>query len=462
MVGAGTAEMEHVDPDWDCRHKRYNYVQYCPMKDVLRTLLLEWEERELPTVIPRDYQLEEYLGTALNKALVVTGFRRVGKTYLLFGLIKKLLKTHPKKEVVYINFEDERIPTETETLSNLLPVIQETWGQGPKYLFLDELQNIPDWSKWLRRIIDTEEIKVVVTGSSSKMSSFEIPTELRGRSFEIQVFPLSFKEFPRFKNEALNFNKVGHLPSEKAKLHFLFDEYLIFGGLPEVVLTEDKGKKRELLQNYFQTVVRKEIVERFNVRNQEGLGVLLRLLLNSTHLTVSKLHNNLKSLDHKIGKSTLNKYLSHIESSYFLKPLFYYTPSLKNRLQYPRKPYFIDNGFVSSLSTKFSKNYGRLFENFAFWQLYKKYRKDIFYHTNRFNQEVDFVVFENDRLSTLMQVSWDLDDFETRKREERSLLSLGKKLNCSQLLIITKEKTPSSDPKIEILGIKEFFDFMKA
>lgn len=431
------------------------------MKDILRTILLEWEERELPRTIPRDYQLGEYLDSALNKVLVVTGFRRVGKTYLLFGLIKKLLQTHSKKEVVYINFEDERIPAETGTLSDVLPAIQETWGQKPKYLFLDELQNIPGWPKWVRRIIDTEEIQIIVTGSSSKMSSFEIPTELRGRAFEIQVLPLSFKEFLRFRDEAVDFNKVSHLPNEKAKLHFLFDEYLTLGGLPEVVLTRETGKKAELLQNYFQTVVRKEIVERFKVRNQEGLKILLRLLLDSTHFTVSKLYNNLKSLNYQIGKSTLNAYLSHIESSYFLKSLFYYAPSLKNRLQHPRKPYFIDNGFISSLSTKFSKNYGRLFENFVFWQLYKKYREDIFYYTNRFGQEVDFVIFEDAHPSILVQVGWNLDDFETREREKRALLGLGKKLNCNRLFIVTKEKVPSEDPRIEVLGIKEFFDFLE-
>ncbi len=430
------------------------------MKDILRTILLEWEERELPNVLPRDYQPESYLDSMLNKVLVVTGFRRVGKTYLLFGLIKKLLQTYSKKEVVYINFEDERIPAETEILSQLLPTVQEVWGQKPKYLFLDELQNIPNWSKWLRRIIDTEEIKIVVTGSSSKMSSFEIPTELRGRSFEIQVLPLSFKEFLQFKKKKIDFDKTEHLPNERAKFYFLFDEYLTFGGLPEVVLTEEKGKKAELLQNYFQTVVRKEIIERFNVKNQEGLKTLLRLLLNSTHFTVSKLYNNLKSLNYQIGKSTLNNYLSYIESSYFLKSLFYYAPSLKNRLQYPRKPYFIDNGFISSLSTKFSKKYGRLFENFVFWQLYKKYQEKIYYYTNRFGQEVDFVVFEDNRPSNLIQVSWNLDDFETRKREERALLSLGKKLGCSQLFIVTKEKVPADNPEIEILGVKEFFDFL--
>ena len=427
----------------------------------MRTILLEWEERELPNVLPRDYQPEEYLDTVPHKTLVVTGFSRIGKTYLWLGLIKKLLLTYSKKETVYINFEDDRIPAQTQILSNLLPIIQETWGRKPKYLFLDELQNIPDWSKWLRRIIDTETIKIVVSGSSSKMSSFEIPTELRGRSFEIQVLPLSFKEFLQFKNESVDFSKVTHLPSEKAKLHFLFDEYLVFGNLPEVVLTKDEEKKKELLQNYFQTVVRKEIIERFNIKNQEGLKTLLLLLLNSTHFTVSKLYNNLKSLNYQIGKSTLNKYLSHIESSYFLKSLFYYTPSLKNRLQYPRKPYFIDNGFIFSLSTKFSKNYGRLFENFVFWQLYRKCRENIFYYTNRFKQEVDFVVFENDRPITLMQASWSLDDFETRKREERALLSLGKNLNCNQLFIVTKQKIPSENSKIKILGIKEFFDFLK-
>lgn len=431
------------------------------MKEILRTILYEWEQRELPYVIPRDYQLQQYLDLEVSKVLVVTGFRRVGKTYLLFDLIKQLLKSYSKKDVCYINFEDERIPIEAETLSNLLPVIQETWGQKPKYLFLDELQNMPNWSKWLRRIIDSEEIKIIVTGSSSKMSSFEIPTELRGRFFEVQVFPLSSAEFLRFKKKKIDFEKLPHLPSEQAKFNFLFEEYLVFGGLPEVVLLGETGKKTELLQNYYQTVVRKEIVERFNVKNQESLKVLLRLLLNSSHYTVSRFYNSLKSLNQKIGKTTLNNYLSYIESSYFLKPLFYFSPSLKNQLQYPRKSYFIDNGFVSSLSTKFSKNYGRLFENFVFWQLFKKYKEEIFYYKDRLGREVDFVIFKNNRPEILVQASWDVSDFETREREERALLALGKSLKCEKLFIATKEVVPAGDSRVKTLGIKEFLDFLQ-
>ncbi|MBM4402010.1 MAG: ATP-binding protein, partial [Candidatus Cloacimonetes bacterium] len=358
-------------------------------------------------------------------------------------------------------FEDERLPVQEETLSALLPAIQETWGQKPKYLFLDELQNMPNWSRWLRRLIDTEEIRIIVTGSSSKMSSFEIPTELRGRFFEIQVFPLSLAEYLRFKKEKIDFEKLSHLPSEQAKFNFLFEEYLTFGGLPEVVLLGETGKKMELLQNYYQTVVSKEIIERFNVKNQEGLKVLLRLLLNSTHYTVSNLYNSLKSLNQKIGKTTLNNYLSYIESSYFLKPLFYLSPSLKNQLQYPRKPYFIDNGFIFSLSTKFSKNFGRLFENFSFWQLYKKYKDEIFYYQDRLGREVDFVIFANNRPEILVQVCWDATDFETREREERALVASGKTLKCEKLFIVAKEVVPAGDSRVKVLGVKEFLDFLQ-
>lgn len=139
--------------------------------------------------------------------------------------------------------------------------------------------------------------------------------------------------------------------------------------------------------------------------------------------------------------------------------MFYFSPSLKNQLRYPRKSYFIDNGFISSLSTKFSKDFGRLFENFVFWQLYRKYQEDIFYHQDRFGKEVDFVIFKNNRPDILLQASWDITDFETRQREEKALLALGKSLNCEKLFIVTKEEVSARGAKIKILGVNEFLDF---
>src|SRR3989338_5026084 len=170
------------------------------MKDVIKTILYEWKTKRLPDMFDREINLFKYADTKPQKIIVTTGFRRVGKTYLFLHLIKELLKNKTKEEVVYINFEDERIPLKTEFLTLLLPTIKEVFKEKIVYLFLDEIQNMPIWSKWVRRIYDAENIRLFVSGSSSKMSSREIPTELRGRFLEISLFPLSFKEFLNFKD----------------------------------------------------------------------------------------------------------------------------------------------------------------------------------------------------------------------------------------------------------------------
>ena len=410
------------------------------MNNLLRTLLYEWKDRKLPQIIRRDKVLDTSLQPGTNNATVITGFRRVGKTYLLFEAIDKLLETYSREEVVYLNFEDERITQpSTDLLTNLISEIQATYGKKPKFIFLDELQLVPNWSKWVRRILDTESIQLFITGSSSKMSSSELPTELRGRAWEIKVNPLTFREFLRFKNSDLDFDKTALIKEEMARFRFLLDEYLVYGGLPAVVLTTQE-RKQELLQSYFQTVVQLEIAERYRVDNDVLLRTLLKLLLNSTYVTISKLSNTLKSMGLKSGKTTISNYLSYIESAYFMNELYIYNPSMINQLQYPRKVYFIDTGFITALSTKFSKNMGRLFENLVFQKLIRE-NETIHYYKDKKGNEVDFTVLVNGEATALYQVCYDVSDEETLKREIRSLISAGKTLNCTNLNLLTLLKS---------------------
>ena len=410
------------------------------MNNLLRTLLYEWKDRKLPQIIRRDKVLDISLQPGTNNATVITGFRRVGKTYLLFEAIDKLLETYSREEVVYLNFEDERITQpSTDLLTNLISEIQATYGKKPKFIFLDELQLVPNWSKWVRRILDTESIQLFITGSSSKMSSSELPTELRGRAWEIKVNPLTFREFLRFKNSDLDFNKTALIKEEIARFRFLLDEYLVYGGLPAVVLTTQE-RKQELLQSYFQTVVQLEIAERYRVDNDVLLRTLLKLLLNSTYVTISKLSNTLKSMGLKSGKTTISNYLSYIESAYFMNELYIYNPSMINQLQYPRKVYFIDTGFITALSTKFSKNMGRLFENLVFQKLIRE-NETIHYYKDKKGNEVDFTILVNGKVTALYQVCYDVSDEETLKREIRSLISAGKTLNCTNLNLLTLLKS---------------------
>lgn len=431
------------------------------MNTLSRTLLYEWKDRKLPEVISRDTKIDLSHQPGVRNAIVITGFRRVGKTYLLFEAIEKLLTIYSREEVVYINFEDERITPSTDFLSDLIPQIQAVFGKKPKYLFLDELQTIPNWSKWVRRILDSEEINIVITGSSSKMSSAELPTELRGRAWEITVYPLNFSEFLRFKQTLIDVAKLAFVKEEAARFNFLFEEYLLFGGLPAVVLTAQE-KKQELLQSYFQTVVQKDIAERYKIENDTALKTLLKLLLNSSYITISKLHNSLKSLNVPVGKSTVDNYLSYIETAYFMKELFIYNPSVINQLQYPRKVYFIDTGFMTALSTKFSKNFGRLFENVVFNKLLqddKQENKIVYYYKDLKGNEVDFAILEEGKTKALYQVCFDLSDEETRSREIHSLIKTATRLNCSNLYLIIPEKPgqlilPKS---LKVITAVEFF-----
>jgi predicted AAA+ superfamily ATPase len=426
------------------------------MKDIIKRLLVEWKEKEIPEIIDRETNLEEYLKMKINKIIVLNGFRRVGKTYLLYALIRKLLKQYSREEVIYMNFEDERIPLKTEFLSNVLPTANEIFNKKIKYLFLDEIHNIPDWGKWLRRIYDNYDLKIFVSGSSSKMSEEEIPTELRGRFLEVRVFPLSFKEFLDFKGLSFNLKEAEYSEKEKPFLLKALNEYLIYGGLPEIVL-ENENKKFELAQSYYSTIIKRDIVERYRVKNEETLKVLLRLLLDSKEYSINKTYNTFKSLGQEVGKNSVQRYISYIENSYFgfSVPIFSY--KIKNQVQYLKKIYFIDNVFIGSLSTRFLNNFGRLYENIVAVELRRR-NKEIFYWKNLEKEEVDFVVKEKTRVKQLIQVCFDISEPDTKKRELKSIVKASKDLKCDNLILITENA--SGEENFEWFGIKRKIKFV--
>ena len=426
------------------------------MDKIIKTIFAEWKGKNIPAVIPREINLQDYINIKVNKIIVLNGFRRVGKTYILYGLVNELLNSNSREEVVHINFEDERIPLKTEFLSILLPTAEELFRKKIKYLFLDELHNIPNWSKWLRRIYDNQDIRIFVSGSSSRMSENEIPTELRGRFLEIKIFPLSFKEFLKFKKLDFDFKVLDYSEKEKSLIQKALAEYLTFGGLPEIVLI-DENKKFELAQSYYATVIKRDIVERYKIKNEESLKALIKLLLDSKEYSISKSYNNLKSLGYKIGKSTLQKYISYIESSYFAFSLPIFSHKIKDQMQYPKKIYFVDNAFINSISTKFSNNFGRLYENLVAVELRRK-RKECYYWKNNEKEEVDFILKNNAKIEQLIQVCYDISESDTKKREIRALLKASKDLKCRNLLLINKNY--SGEEKLEWFGIKRNVKFI--
>jgi len=412
------------------------------MRQDLEKIVKEWWDNPLPIVTPRELDLLSYHNLPLRKVIALVGFRRSGKTYSFFSLIEKV----GKENTVYINFEDERFTNDVKVLTTLLDVITEFSGDKSYTLFMDEIQNINGWEKWARRVTETTNHKLFVTGSSSKLSSNELPTELRGRSLTINAKPLNFREFLKFKNVDIKL-----LPQPKI-LNFT-REYLKFGGFPEITII-DEGKKVIVLDEYYRTFLKRDVIERHKLRNKVVISQLIKLLLNSPYYTISKLTNSLNSLGYDVSKTTISKYISYLEESYFIKNLELHTQSVKNRAKAPKKPYFVDNFFISRFSNSFSENLGRLMENLVANNI-----DDCYYWKNYQNHEVDFVVRKEEITSELIQVSYVSQVDEINDREIRSLIKASTELKCNNLKIITwnlEGEIKKNDLVIKLIPLYKF------
>jgi len=399
------------------------------MKPILKELITEWREKNLPNIIEREKDLTKLIDWKILKAIPIVGFRRTGKTFLLLDAAKKI----GKENTLYIDFEDERLPQKTEVLTTLSDIIKEIYGRKKLILLLDEIQNIPNWSKWVRRMLDSFNYQIILSGSSSKLSSKEIPTELRGRCITIELYPLSFSEFLRFKNEDIE--KL----TDPLKLNLL-REYINFGGLPEIVISEE-AKKYMLIEEYFKTFIIRDIFERYGIRNKELMRDIIRLLLNSTYITITKMFDTLRSIGHKLGKETIANYFYYLRSSMFIEFLEIISPKIKNSLKAPRKVMIIDNFFIKRFSQKFSENIGRLMENCVFLELKRRAAKnpllEIYYWKDYYQNEVDFILKEGLKIKQLIQVTYASSKDEIEKREIKALIKASKLLKCKNLLIIT-------------------------
>lgn len=412
------------------------------MSQLAENIIKDWWNRPLPTIIPRDINLVEYNNLQVKKVISLVGFRRVGKTYIFLDFAKKI----GKENCLYVNFEDERIPKNVNFLSDIVDTLTEISNKKTFILLFDEIQNIPNWSIWARRIVETTNHKLFITGSSSKLASSELPTELRGRSLTIKVNALNFNEFLRFKK--INF-KILPQPQQLN----LTREYITYGGFPEISLV-DEGKKILIIDEYYNTFIARDIIERHHIRNQKLLNNLIKLLLNSPFYTISNLTKSLNSIGFDTGKATISRYISYLEECFFLNNLELHTPSIRKRAKAQRKPYFIDNSFLFRFSTEFSNNFGRLMENIVFNKL-----ANVYYWQNYQGKEIDFIIRENEINKELIQVSFVKDKTEINKREVDNLILGSRILKCNNLSLLTwsiEEKIKKESKIIKLIPISKF------
>ena len=408
---------------------------------ILKKVLAESQELLYPgDLIEREPKPDfSFAFGRVRKIYTVCGLRRIGKTYYLYQLRKNLIDMGlPAEKTFYINMEDERIPKTTEVLTKLIPTIREMFGSGEIFLFIDEIHYIPNWSSWARRIHDEKKAHLFISGSTSKLSSENIPRELRGRSFTIRLFPLSFMDFLKFRSIKIDLKLVEWSEEKQALVKNLVLEYIKYGGLPEIVLVP-KYKKIQLAQDYFRTIISRDIVEQFNVENRLALEDLLKLLVNSKVFSISKTYNVLKSLGHRIGKETVKRYIHYAKSIYFLDEVTIYSKTIKDQLMYPRKVYIADNIFITALAIK--TDFGRLLENLLYIELKRRTYDNplirIHYWKNRTGAEVDFVVMLGTKPIKLIQTCWDPSDVDIRKREINALIRAGSELGIHEGIIVT-------------------------
>ena len=405
----------------------------------MHRIIEEWFDLWIPDYIERDIDHSLYLSKS-RKIVSLTGCRRVGKTYIIFQLIDHLFRNGVEKErLIYVNFEDERIIRKTDTLTSLIPTLIEKYGDRDYYLFLDELHVMPDWDIWLRRVFDRyRNFEFFITGSSSRLSMKELPTALRGRTVNLEIFPLDF-------NEYLSFNEINErsLYSEKGKAILMgqLNDYLVRGGFPEVVNEDDQRRRKLIVQDYFRTIITLDMAERHNLRNIGNIQDYMKILLGTTIYSTNKLEKVFRSMGRKIGKETLMDYSRYVEETYFgfFIPIFSF--KIKDRLQYPRKFYVIDTSFLSYILIRHNDDLGRYYENVVALHLIKKFGMDnISYWKDRKGHEVDFIIKEGARVHKLIQVCCDIKDPKTKERELRALMIASDELSCNDLLMITKDK----------------------
>ncbi|MEK6907615.1 MAG: ATP-binding protein, partial [Nanoarchaeota archaeon] len=373
-----------------------------------KNLIVQWKEFEIPYVLDRDINVN------LNVDFItaITGPRRAGKTYFCFQLIKELVKKIPRDNILYINFEDERlIGIEANNLNELLDAFYEMSKIDKNnniYLFLDEIQNVKNWDMWARRIYDTKKnIRLILTGSSSKLLSREISTKLRGRVINIEVYPLSFKELLKWNNLVYDLNTISY-SKNKIEIKKLFNSFLFNGGYP-IINIEKKISKDEILQKYYESMIFKDVVERYKIKEIKKLRVLASILFDSAtkEISYNKLANKLKSLGFNINKNTVINYISYFEDAYLFFENLRYEYSTIKRLGSIKKIYCIDNGLLNAVSFKFSQDAGKLLENLVFIEL-KRRKKEVYYH--RDNYECDFIVKEKNKVNEIIQVTEELND----------------------------------------------------
>ena len=410
-------------------------------RELLKKVLLE-QRNKIKTekkLVPRK-QLEDIRNLFNTKqSIIITGIRRCGKSTLFLEIIKEFFNGN----YYYIDFQDERLSKfEVEDFDMLYEVLIELFGEN-KTFFLDEIQNILNWEKWIRRMYDND-FKFFITGSNAKLLSKELATLLTGRHINISLYPFSFREYLMFKGYEFNDRDV-YLTERRSTIIECFNEYLERGGFPEYL----KDNRIEILQEYFNDIIYNDVGARYNFENVKELKELARYLITNSGCLTS--YNKITNSTNIKSPTTVIKYFGGLENAYLIIQVPYFSYSLRKQTVNPFKVYTIDTGLRNAVAFKITKDKGKDYETLTAVQLARE-RKEFYYWKDSKQREVDFLVKEGNKVTQMIQVCYYLEEEKTKEREISGLITACKEFKLKEGVIITEDK--EGEEEIESINIK--------
>jgi predicted AAA+ superfamily ATPase len=404
------------------------------MKEVFKKIIVERQEwLKKIKLIKREITIENEANYAF------TGLRRAGKSYYLYQIIQEKLNKGNYERLLLINFEDERLLEVThQDLQHVMDAYFELFELEP-IIFLDEIQNIPHWQKFVRRLAD-EGRRIYVTGSNAEMLSHEIATTLGGRFINKEILPLSFREYLSFKN--IQVSSKSKYTSERYKIIKEYEEYLHFGGFPELLQMKDK---REFLSSVYQKLFYGDLIARYKVANVVTLKLMVKKLAESVNneTSVNRIKNLIKSTGVSIGSNTLFDYLNYLESSYLIASISNFHSKFTEK-ETNKKYYFLDTGILGLFLTDQPT---KLLENQIYIELRRRGENPYFLKRKT---EVDFYIPEK---GELIQVSYNINNPETADREIKGLRAAMKEFNITTSWIITYDETREIEVQEGIINV---------
>ena len=400
------------------------------ISDIEKVLLEQQDELEALEVEVLIHRPEEDLINLNSKlAQVVIGVRRSGKSTLCFNALRKA-----GVHYAYANFDDERLEElETKDLDNVLQTLYKIYGKFD-YLFLDEIQNIDGWPLFVNRLL-RQRIHIIITGSNAKLLSTELATHLTGRHHKIELFPFSFKDWCSIKD--VEYTRL--TTKNKGLLSKAYEEYFRQGGFPELISGEENPK--EYISTLIDNIISQDIKKRYKIRNIDALKRLAHHILNETPTLIVK-----ETLQNIIGiksERTLGNYLMYLNQTYLISTISKYSSRSRERAR-NEKSYAIDVAFMDKRENAFSgENLGWRLETIVYLELLRRKagtENDIYYYQGR-SAEADFVVCDGNKTLAVYQVSYDISNKKTRKREIKGCIAGAKATKCDNLFLITDHES---------------------